>query len=44
MKNIRKTKDWIEMALEDMDAAVADVTEERYLQASFMRNNAQRNC
>jgi hypothetical protein len=44
MKNIRKTTDWIEMALEDLDAAVADVTEERYLQVSFMRNNAQRNC
>lgn len=30
MKNIRKTTDWIEMALEDLDAAVADITEGRY--------------
>ena len=30
MKNIRKTRDWIEMALEDLDNAVASVTEGRY--------------
>ena len=35
MKNIRKTTDWMEMALEDMDAAVADVTEERYPASVF---------
>jgi len=30
MKNIRKTRDWIEMALEDLDNAVASVTDGRY--------------
>jgi HEPN domain-containing protein len=35
MKNIRKTTDWIEMALEDLDAAVADVTAERYPASVF---------
>jgi len=30
MKNIQKTKDWVEMALEDLDAAVVDFAEERY--------------
>lgn len=35
MKNIRKTTDWIEMALEDLDAAVADITEGRYPSSVF---------
>ena len=35
IKNIWKTKDWTEMALEDLDAAVADFTEERYPASVF---------
>ena len=35
MENIRKTKDWIEMALEDLDCAIADSAEERYPASVF---------
>ena len=35
MENIRKTKDWIEMALEDLDAAATDFTEARYPASVF---------
>ncbi|PXF60258.1 MAG: hypothetical protein C4B59_09895, partial [Candidatus Methanogaster sp.] len=35
MKNVRKTADWIEMALEDLDAAVADIADERYPASVF---------
>ncbi|MCD6206389.1 MAG: HEPN domain-containing protein [Methanosarcinales archaeon] len=35
MKNIRKTKDWIEMALDDWDGAISDVDGERYPSSVF---------
>ncbi len=35
MKNIQKTKDWIEMALDDMENAVADLNAGRYPSCVF---------
>jgi HEPN domain-containing protein len=35
MKNIQKTKDWIEMAIDDMEYANADFREERYPSSVF---------
>lgn len=35
MKNIQKTKDWLEMALDDMDDAVSDLSEKRYPSSVF---------
>ena len=35
MKNIQKTKDWIEMAIDDMMDAIADYGDERYPSSVF---------
>ncbi|MFQ6054643.1 MAG: HEPN domain-containing protein, partial [Methanosarcinales archaeon] len=35
MENIQKTKDWIMMALEDIDDAMADFNEKRYPSSVF---------
>jgi HEPN domain-containing protein len=35
MKSIQKTKDWLEMALDDMDDAVSDLGEGRYPSSVF---------
>jgi len=35
MKNIQKTKDWIEMAIDDMMDAIADFSDERYPSSVF---------
>jgi len=35
MKNIRKTEDWIEMALDDLDGAISDANGERYPSSVF---------
>lgn len=35
MKNIQKTKDWIEMALDDMNDAISDFSDERYPSSVF---------
>ncbi|MDD1760059.1 MAG: HEPN domain-containing protein [Methanothrix sp.] len=35
MKNIQKTRDWMEMALDDMDDAIADFRNERYPSSVF---------
>jgi HEPN domain-containing protein len=35
MKNMQKTKDWLEMALDDMQDAIADFDEDRYPSSVF---------
>lgn len=35
MKNVQKTKDWLEMALDDMEGAIADFNEGRYPSSVF---------
>jgi HEPN domain-containing protein len=35
MKNMQKTKDWLEMALDDMQDAIADINEDRFPSSVF---------
>ena len=35
MKNMQKTKDWLEMALDDMQDAIADINDERFPSSVF---------